>query len=150
MDGRSSIRSDTATRANIRTCLSCVEDLPAARFPSSTLTDRCSHEMSTCVDCVQQWIDTQLTAQGRNKITCLECSETLQYADVQRHAEFESFQRYDRLAARSEYSKVANFRWCTNRGCGSGQVHDGGQDAIFHCHSVCTALISPYPTWSGV
>ena len=124
----------TLNGSSTRTCVSCTDELPPSDFPQSPLTLSCTHENSACKTCIGQWIDTQLSDQSWNEIKCLECKELMQYPDIQRHAEPEVFERYDQLAARSVLNNEPNFVWCTNRGCGFGQVHEGGKDMpLFQC-----------------
>ena len=117
-----------------RTCIVCADDLPLERFSNVLATRGCRHENSVCRDCLQQWIETQLTTFGWEKIKCVQCQQYLQYEDVRRYATRETFNRYDELAARSVYTNEPNFVWCRNPHCGSGQIHEGGEGMpIFQC-----------------
>ena len=86
------------------------------------------------------------------------------YSDVQRLAEPEVFQRYDLLLAKKSMNSVSEFRrviivksfmcrrapdpcglfwrrWCKSSRCGSGQIHEGGDDnPIMRC-TACSALV---------
>ena len=47
-----------------------------------------------------------------------------------------TFERYDKLSARSVLGVIENFHWCIAPECGSGQVHEGnenGENPIFEC-----------------
>jgi hypothetical protein len=132
---RSFVASSPARTLN-RTCVVCGDEHPVDAFSDTRLTTQCSHQNSACISCVHQWIDTQLTDQGWDRIQCLECTEIMQYSDVQRHARPEDFERYDRLAARSALANDPDFIWCQNAGCGSGQIHEGGDDMpLFVCQT---------------
>lgn len=118
---------------NMWTCVACADELPRDDF-GLLLTSSCRHINSACIACVQQWISAQLEEQSWNNISCIECSEVMQYEDVKRHADLETFQRFDDLAALSVYNNDPDFVWCLNAECGAGQVHEGGDDMpIFHC-----------------
>ena len=118
----------------VLTCISCASDLPAEEFSESPLTQSCDHPHSACKDCVKQWIETQLGDGSWSEIKCLECNETMEYGDVQRHADAEVFRRYDAMSARSWLNNEENFVWCRNQGCGFGQVHEGGKNLpLFQC-----------------
>ncbi|KAJ4860872.1 IBR domain, a half RING-finger domain-containing protein [Trichoderma breve] len=74
-------------------------------------------------------------------IRCPECREFLDYTDIQRYADEETFKRYETLALRAAMAEAENFFWCTS-GCGSGQIHESGQDQpiviCLHCtHRSC-------------
>lgn len=117
-----------------RTCVACANDLPLHDFAAFPLTSSCVHENSACTPCVQQWVKTQLASRNWNSIKCLECEEIMQYDDVKRHVDATTFEKYDRLAALSVYNGHPDFMWCLDPLCGSGQVHEGGEDMpIFRC-----------------
>ncbi|KAF7544941.1 hypothetical protein G7Z17_g9555 [Cylindrodendrum hubeiense] len=72
---------------------------------------------------------------------CPECRELLEYADIQRYANKQTFVRYETLALRAAMSEADNFVWCTSS-CGSGQIHESGEDqpivTCLHCnHRSC-------------
>ncbi|KAF5007540.1 hypothetical protein FDECE_6131 [Fusarium decemcellulare] len=72
---------------------------------------------------------------------CPECRELLEYADIQRYANRQTFTRYETLALRAAMSEADNFIWCTS-GCGSGQIHESGAAqpivTCLHCnHRSC-------------
>ncbi|KPM44312.1 hypothetical protein AK830_g2230 [Neonectria ditissima] len=72
---------------------------------------------------------------------CPECRELLEYADIQRYANKQTFMRYETLALRAAMSEADNFAWCTS-GCGSGQIHESGDEqpivTCLHCsHRSC-------------
>lgn len=114
--------------ASTQTCVACAEDLPAEDFAKIPLTTSCEHSNSACKDCVKQWIEARLDNGTWDQINCLECEEMMHYADVQRHADPDLFQKYDLLAARSWVNNESDFVWCRTQGCGSGQVHEGGEN----------------------
>ncbi|EFQ31528.1 IBR domain-containing protein [Colletotrichum graminicola M1.001] len=68
-------------------------------------------------------------------IRCPECRELLEYVDIQKYADEETFARYEALALRAAMAEADRFIWCTAN-CGSGQLHDvEGQPKVtcLHC-----------------
>lgn len=109
-----------------RECIVCTDVKPiATSFPSASVTTSCTHPPSTCLDCLATSIRTDLNTKLWNEIRCPECGATLQYDDVDRFADEETKERYQALSFRCAVSAADNFLWCT-KGCGYGQVHDGG------------------------
>jgi len=106
-------------------CIVCAERKEAAEFPGFSITKTCSHSPQTCLDCVAVSIRTDLTTKLWSEVKCTECPELLGHDDIQRFADFKTFQRYESLSFRSALSESENFLWCTS-GCGHGQVHEGG------------------------
>lgn len=122
--------------ATTKACISCSEDLPLSDFSSSELTTSCNHSNNACTACVKQWIETKVADGSWDQITCLECDERMQYADIQRHADPQVFERYDLLTTRSWLNNETDFVWCRNSECGSGHVHEGGPNTpIFQCNA---------------
>ncbi|KAI5467019.1 hypothetical protein BGZ63DRAFT_341655, partial [Mariannaea sp. PMI_226] len=102
------------------------------RVPASTVTGE--------VECMLS-IESDLNSKLWTEIRCPECREQLEYADIQRYANKQTFMRYETLAIRAAMSEAENFTWCTS-GCGSGQIHDSGVDqpivTCLHCrHRFC-------------
>ncbi|RTE75342.1 hypothetical protein BHE90_010206 [Fusarium euwallaceae] len=92
------------------------------------------------VECLLS-IESDLSSKLWTEIRCPECRELLEYADIQRYANNQTFTRYETLALRAAMSEAENFIWCTS-GCGSGQIHDSGSEqpivTCLHCgHRSC-------------
>ncbi|KAM7206444.1 hypothetical protein V8F20_002793 [Naviculisporaceae sp. PSN 640] len=122
-----------------RECIVCTEELPiATSFPSASITTSCTHPPSTCLDCIATSIRTDLNTKLWNEIRCPECLATLQYDDVQRFADEQTKERYQTLSFRYVVSEADNFLWCT-KGCGYGQVHDGGNENPIVVCMLCNA-----------
>lgn len=118
-----------------RACNICAEEQPIGAF-QSRMTSTCTHDFSACSHCIQQWIHTQLTEAGWDKIKCLECAQFLQYEDVRRHGATDDFDRYDHLAVRAAVSSDPDFFWCQGPSCTSGQSHVGGEnEPLFECRA---------------
>ena len=127
---------EAAVGPSTRTCAICADDFTLDQFSTSRMTSTCAHNHSACSVCTQQWIETQLTEAGWDRIRCMECNENLDHADVQRHATPAVFDRYDLLAMRAALANDPDFVWCQNTACGSGQIHEGGDDLpVFHCRA---------------
>lgn len=106
-------------------CSICAETKSNDEFPIFGVTAKCSHPPRACVDCVQTSIRVDLDSRLWTEISCLECRVKLDYLDIQRHADKQTFERYEALAFRAAMSESEAFRWCA-AGCGSGQLHDSG------------------------
>ena len=110
-------------------CVVCAETLKGRDFPDGRITGTCTHESTTCNGCIAQHIRVQLDTRTWGQLSCPECPSPMTYADVQRFAAADTFQRYDALAMRDGIATDAQFRWCPAPGCGSGQIHNEGADA---------------------
>ncbi|RFN51532.1 ring finger domain-containing protein [Fusarium flagelliforme] len=98
-------------------------------------------EFRTCLDCIQLSIESDLSSKLWTEIRCPECTELLEYADIQRYANEQTFSKYETIALRAAMSEADNFVWCTS-GCGSGQIHESGTAqpivTCLHCnHRSC-------------
>ena len=121
-------------------CIVCCDTLKGSQFPESKITENCTHEANTCIECIGHHIDTQLETRMWNQLNCPECPAMLGYADVKRNASVTTFQRYDSLTMRDGISSDPNFRWCTAPECRSGQFHsEGVESPLMVCNS-CRAL----------
>ncbi|KAM5351868.1 hypothetical protein ACJ41O_004591 [Fusarium nematophilum] len=134
-------RTPAATVTGDRECLVCADTKPVGAFPRFSITSACTHAPGTCLDCVQLSIESDLNSKLWTEIRCPECRELLEYADIQRFANSQTFTRYETLALRAAMSEAENFIWCTS-GCGSGQIHDSGAEqpivTCLHCnHRSC-------------
>lgn len=120
----------------VQECVICVETLPIFRFPEAKVTDTCSHESNTCLECVNRHIQSQLESRMWDQLNCPECPALLRYTDVQKVATQATFQTYDFLTMKHVVSSDPYFRWCTAAGCSSGQVHpDGAESPLIVCNS---------------
>lgn len=75
-------------------CLVCTETKGANAFPRFSITSSCTHPPSTCLDCIQLSIESDLSSKLWTEIRCPECRELLEYADIQRYANNQTFTRY--------------------------------------------------------
>lgn len=117
-------------------CIICAETLRVSQFPEARVTDKCSHEPNTCLECISHHIQSQLESRRWDQLSCPECPALLRYADVQRYAARKTFQKYDFLTMKNAVSSDPNFRWCTAAGCNSGQVHqEGAESPLIICNS---------------
>lgn len=133
LDSRTQYRNTNPP--STRVCSSCVDELPAHQVPLASLTSGCSHKNSSCLACIQQWIETQLSDKGWDQIRCIGCTSIMAWSEIKQYATTEVFERYDRLAARAVINEDDNFSWCPS-GCGSGQVHeDRNRNELFLCYN---------------
>jgi IBR domain, a half RING-finger domain len=117
-------------------CAVCADTLRGSQFPERPVTGSCTHASSTCLDCIQRHIESQLENRMWNQLCCPECPSLLGYADVEKYASKATFQRYDSLTMRDGISSDPNFRWCTASECNSGQVHsEGAESPLMICNS---------------
>ncbi|KAI7221474.1 hypothetical protein KC333_g1702 [Hortaea werneckii] len=117
-----------AERARSRDCVVCDDTKEPLDFPVKTPTPGCRHPPRLCTQCLQSWIASELDSKGCEGIKCPECPQTLQYADVRQAASQETFKAYDTLATRNALSTLAEFAWCLNPQCGSGQLNIQNQN----------------------
>ncbi|KAI7313182.1 hypothetical protein KC315_g11767 [Hortaea werneckii] len=117
-----------AERARLRDCVVCGDTKDPLDFPVKTPTPGCRHPPGLCTQCLQSWIASELDSKGCEGIKCPECPQTLQHADVRQAASQETFKAYDTLATRNALSTLAEFAWCLNSQCGSGQLNIQNQN----------------------
>ncbi|KAJ4255588.1 hypothetical protein NW762_009585 [Fusarium torreyae] len=75
-------------------CIVCADTKDADAFPRFSVTATCTHPPSTCLDCVQLSIESDLNGKLWTELRCPECRELLEYADIQRYANKQTFTRY--------------------------------------------------------
>ncbi|KUJ23217.1 uncharacterized protein LY89DRAFT_605984, partial [Mollisia scopiformis] len=129
-------REPSPPRHALRECSVCFEELPEASFPEQKLTSTCNHEPTTCRTCLATAVTTQIADAAWDQISCPECPETLPY-DVK-----------SLLAA---FRTIPGFTMCLGPGCGSGQIHGGGdEEPIMTCKTcefkTCFAHKMPWHT----
>ncbi|KAH7409323.1 hypothetical protein BKA64DRAFT_705105 [Cadophora sp. MPI-SDFR-AT-0126] len=102
-------------------CCVCTGSFSEHHF--SCVTSMCDHEPTVCADCITQNVNTQIMGVAWDKIECPECAETLPYDVVKEWASKKAFKKYDDNSAKSAMTELT---MCLGPGCGSGQIHDGG------------------------
>lgn len=109
------------------TCNVCSDEKRVSEMPNRRLiTASCEHDSSICKDCVGQWIASSMDTLTWDRLKCPECPQLLKYHNVQAFAPRDVFDRYDTLATRALLSSLAEFMWCLNPKCDSGQIHPTG------------------------
>jgi hypothetical protein len=63
-----------------RTCLLCRSSKPLDDFGTRRITGNCWHETSTCLSCMQVWVENSMDR--RERCVCPECGENMGYEDV--------------------------------------------------------------------
>lgn len=63
-----------------RTCLLCRASKPTDDFSARRITGNCWHETSTCLPCMQAWVENSMDK--RERCMCPECGESMGYEDV--------------------------------------------------------------------
>lgn len=115
-------------------CIVCANTLPIKYFPSRPPTAACTHEVQVCKACLREWIWSEFESKVWDQINCPDCRSRMQYEDIRKFAPSVVFRKYDRLSTKAAFETIPGFRWCTTKGCKSGQVHDAGPEApIFEC-----------------
>ncbi|OCK79848.1 hypothetical protein K432DRAFT_354127 [Lepidopterella palustris CBS 459.81] len=118
-----------------QSCVVCGNEKTESKFPPR-ITSTCTHKPNTCKSCLRKWLASELESKGWDRISCPECRQTMQHADMQKHARKETFQRYDNLSTRATLSALPDFRWCLRPGCDSGQIHEiTVEGPVFQCSS---------------
>jgi hypothetical protein len=118
-------------------CIVCTDVKAAAAF-GPAITAQCSHPRRVCQECMANTIHMEVTGKGNfGDILCPHkldgCCATLAYADIQREAHKEDFERYDSTLARRAMEEDVGFRWCAH-GCGNGHfLHATGPNTHFQC-----------------
>ncbi|CZR51821.1 related to RING finger protein Dorfin [Phialocephala subalpina] len=130
------LRSPSPPPPRTKECCVCAEDLPESSFPEQKITSTCNHEATTCRDCVSATIATQIPELAWDQLHCPECPETLPYDVVKTWASAESFELYDKKSLLAAFQTMPNFTMCLAPGCGSGQIHEGGDaEPIMTCRT---------------
>lgn len=108
-------------------CIVCLETLDNSEFPDPGITSSCTHAPSVCKSCTEASIIAAVIGRNWTNPTCPLCLATLSYAGIARLVKPEILTEYNERVFLDSISKMPDFRWCLGRGCGSGQLHDGGQ-----------------------
>ncbi|CAI2161769.1 19385_t:CDS:2 [Funneliformis geosporum] len=130
--------SSSLKKKKEKECMICVESRSVKLFPK--VTKYCSHPNDICKVCVSKHIETQLNSKGDIEgILCPfgdSCGLLIEYNDVQRIVNSSLFDQYDSLSLKQALRSMPDFRWCKNAGCGSGQIHSGGdKEPIMTCEA---------------
>jgi hypothetical protein len=107
-----------------------MEELPRHRFPAEPLTAGCTHPLTgICTDCIRSSLAVQVANNGgaaAASVVCQLCQQPLTHADMRRHAAPADFAKFDERAALAAMEQMPGFFWCPAPGCGSAQLHGGG------------------------
>jgi hypothetical protein len=92
-----SLDSDAVTTRAIdsRECLACMDNKATDSFPDF-VTSKCTHTPSVCLDCMGQSIEEDMKSKRWTEIRCPDCRENLEYNDIQRLANEQTFAKYER------------------------------------------------------
>jgi hypothetical protein len=144
------------------TCAVCADVKPR---PKRSITGGCSHEDSTCTDCIAHIIDMSLNGGNWINLKCPspQCKQMLKYEDIRFFASPEACARlvgtgsdlffvkiygslrkfrYEKLWVRQSVNEMPDFRYCLANGCKWGQLHP--QQSIFYSRPFGSML-----TWPG-
>jgi hypothetical protein len=115
-------------RARLKECCVCGDSKNRDDFPIKSPAEGCDHPPNTCKECLQSWMASEFDTKGCDGIKCPECSQTLEYQEVQEAASKVTFEAYDKLATRNALGSLEEFAWCLGVGCGSGQLNIDNKD----------------------
>jgi hypothetical protein len=76
-----------------RDCSICTDTKEEILFPRFSPTASCTHAPTACLECLERSIRSDLTSKIWTDIRCPECRELLDYTDIQRYADEETFKR---------------------------------------------------------
>lgn len=76
-----------------RECVICAEAKSSDEFPWAPISASCNHPPSSCLDCVEMSIKTDLNTKIWTEIRCPECSAALDYLGIQQYADAETSSR---------------------------------------------------------
>lgn len=110
-------------RLRQKECCVCGDSKEPTDFPAKAPTGGCEHRPGTCKECLQSWMSSELDTKGCDGIKCPECTQTLEYNEVQEAASAETFAKYDKLTIRNVLGDLDEFAWCLKPECGSGQLN---------------------------
>ncbi|KAI2627814.1 hypothetical protein GGR54DRAFT_652652 [Hypoxylon sp. NC1633] len=102
-------------------CSTCLEVKEESAFPTELELTH-NHERSTCHECFEHYVNSQIQNTTTDEIRCPECQEQLGIEEVRRFASEVLFARYQNHKIDRLKSQVENFVWCP-LGCGTGQRH---------------------------
>jgi len=138
-----------------RECMICRSDSAEVEFSTSSPTSVCSHPPQVCISCLRQVIHTAITnGDFISGILCpsLDCSQRLDYYDVQKWATSEVFERYvicflrkggislcsryDRLLLQDSLRGDERYVLCLEPSCTAGQEHAGGGERFLRFYEL--------------
>lgn len=110
-------------------CAICLETVAVSSLSAEKLTPTCTHDLSVCTPCLRSSITIAITDTNWSHPTCPQCPARLSYSEINRFVDLETRTKYDNRIFLETISEMTDFRWCLKEGCGSGQLHDGGEDS---------------------
>ncbi|ORY56900.1 uncharacterized protein BCR38DRAFT_355178, partial [Pseudomassariella vexata] len=120
----------------MRDCSICTDSKPLPEFPICSVSKLCTHPPEACLECITTSIKTDFTNKRWDQIHCPECHAPMEYQEVELYADKDTFAKYSTIAFRSAVGKSPDFIWCPAN-CGSGQVHETGDDRPIVCCVQC-------------
>jgi len=119
------------------TCPVCFDEKHPRDIPK--LTDNCRPTCTVCADCVKNHIESEVNTKGDLQVRCPTCRTDVDIRKVQQFGRPKDFERYDKLMLTKMLQELPEFRWCKKADCGSGQLHDGGDEYnVMTCHACQT------------
>ncbi|PVF96668.1 hypothetical protein CPB86DRAFT_816178 [Serendipita vermifera] len=121
-------------------CVVCRNEFQRGEIPKNAPSITCNHPPEVCVDCLQRTIQAAMkTGNFLSGISCpgAACPGKLDYFDVKKWAEKDTFERYDKLLLQALLrTEVPSYILCLSPTCGAGQEHIGGDvNSIVICYA---------------
>lgn len=108
-------------------CVVCLETLPVLFLPSEKATSTCAHDSAVCTPCLQSSISSAITDVDWTHPACPQCPIRLSYSEINRIVDIDTLEKYDHHVFLEAISTMPDFRWCVEKNCGSGQLHNGDE-----------------------
>ncbi|PBP17639.1 IBR domain-containing protein [Diplocarpon rosae] len=124
VSGSLNARPERLAMDPVSSCIICIEDFSEDIQPPEWISLECLHKPAICAGCVMAYLESELDNKICDRISCPECIVILDYHDIKRLADQETFARYENFSLRRVVGADENFVWCQN--CDSGQIHETG------------------------
>jgi hypothetical protein len=96
-DQSCSTRTSSSEQPPLVECSACLENLHRNSFPEKKITELCSHDPTTCKECLTRYLDTQIPILNWDQLQCPDCRVPLPYDVVKHWASADAFERYEIL-----------------------------------------------------
>ncbi|KAH8900892.1 hypothetical protein GQ53DRAFT_740730 [Thozetella sp. PMI_491] len=116
-----------------RECTICIETKAHTEFLTAAISSSCLHPPTVCRACVKASIKAQIETKGFDSVRCPECSEPMEYGDVEYYADAVDGDRYRQYSIKNALGDHENFVQCAH-GCEYWQIQVAGSASpIFTC-----------------
>jgi len=94
-------------------------------FPTSEI-QQCDHDFEVCRACTAEYLRGSLVSGGASackNLSCPQCNRKLDYQEVHKLADAETFAKYEKFLLQTLLSNEPGFRWCLAPLCENGQLY---------------------------